>query len=164
MEPVPCFGHRFKPIATESCTGNRRDGRSGDRENPFGASYFQVRAFDWNPPRRALGPAANRPGHVTVPDQCRKPSENSCQGAVHTLTQSRSYYRGGRRAAAIVAFGDLSNILAILHYGARGAAETPAESARKMRVIAKAAGVGNLAERLTRLHQCTAFDQMRSVI
>jgi hypothetical protein len=97
---VPCFGHRFKPIATESCTGNRRDGRSGDRENPFGASHFQVRASDWNPPRRALGPAANRPGHVTVPDQCRKPSENSCQGAVHTLTQSRPYYRGGRRAAA----------------------------------------------------------------
>ena len=103
MEPVPRFAHRFKPIATESCTGNRRDGRSADRENPFGASQFQVRALDWNPPRRALGPAANLPreqaGHVTVPNQCRKPSESSSRRRPQ-VTQSRPYYRGRRRTAA----------------------------------------------------------------
>src|ERR1700754_1485047 len=48
--------------------------------------------------------------------------------------------------------------------GARRGAETLAESARKMRVIAKAAGVGNIAERLTCLHQRAAFDQMRRMI
>src|ERR1700743_2720061 len=47
---------------------------------------------------------------------------------------------------------------------ARRGAETPAESARKIRVIAKAAGVGDIAERLTCLHQRTTLDQMRSMI
>src|ERR1700743_1652180 len=48
--------------------------------------------------------------------------------------------------------------------GARCGAETLSESARKMRVVAKAAGVGNIAERVTCLHQCAAFDQMRRMI
>ena len=48
--------------------------------------------------------------------------------------------------------------------GARRGAETLAESTRKMCVIAKAAGVGNIAERLTCLHQRAAFDQMRRMI
>src|ERR1700753_591298 len=48
--------------------------------------------------------------------------------------------------------------------GARRGAETPAESARKVRVIAKAAGVGNIAERLTCLHQRAALDKTRRMI
>ena len=48
--------------------------------------------------------------------------------------------------------------------GARRGAETPAEAARKMRVVAKAAGVGNIAEWLTCLHQRAAFDQTRRMI
>src|ERR1700754_5101138 len=48
--------------------------------------------------------------------------------------------------------------------GARRGAEALAESARKIRVIAKAAGVGNIAERLTCLHQRATLDQMRCMI
>src|ERR1700753_1768742 len=48
--------------------------------------------------------------------------------------------------------------------GARRGAETPAGSARKIRAIPKAAGVGNIAERLTCLHQRVAFDQVRRMI
>ena len=48
--------------------------------------------------------------------------------------------------------------------GARCGAETLAEAARKMRVVAKAAGVGNIAERPTCLHHRAAFDQMRRMI
>jgi len=45
--------------------------------------------------------------------------------------------------------------------GARRGAETLSEAARKMRVVA---GVGNIAERLTSLHQRAAFDQMPRMI
>src|SRR3984957_13735576 len=48
--------------------------------------------------------------------------------------------------------------------GAWGGTETVAESTGKMCVIAKAAGIGDLAERLTCLHQRAAFDQTRSTI
>src|SRR5215468_5662882 len=48
--------------------------------------------------------------------------------------------------------------------GARRGAEAPSESARKMRIVAKAAGVGDIAERLTRLRQRAAFDQTRCMI
>src|SRR5262249_21073433 len=48
--------------------------------------------------------------------------------------------------------------------GARRGAETPSKSAREMRVVAKAAGVGDIAERLTCLRQRAAFDQTRRMI
>jgi hypothetical protein len=48
--------------------------------------------------------------------------------------------------------------------GARRGAETLSESARKMRVVAKAAGVGDVAERLACLDQRAAFDQTRRMI
>src|ERR1700722_7300546 len=48
--------------------------------------------------------------------------------------------------------------------GARRGTETLAESAGKMGVIAKAAGVGNLTERLTCLHRRAAFDETRRPI
>ena len=47
---------------------------------------------------------------------------------------------------------------------ARRGAETSAESARKIRVIAKAAGVGDLGERLTCFHRRAAFNQMCRMI
>jgi hypothetical protein len=39
-----------------------------------------------------------------------------------------------------------------------------AEGARKMRVVTKAAGVGDHAQRLARLHRCAALDKTRSMI
>src|SRR5262249_20949028 len=48
--------------------------------------------------------------------------------------------------------------------GARRGAKTLAESTRKMSVIAKAAGVGDIAERLTCFRQRAALDQVRRMI
>src|SRR5262245_38277115 len=48
--------------------------------------------------------------------------------------------------------------------GARRRAETLAETSRKMRVVAKAASVGDIAERLACLRQRAAFDQTRRMI
>src|ERR1700724_599161 len=48
--------------------------------------------------------------------------------------------------------------------GARSIAETMAELAGEMRIIAKAAGIGDLAERLARAEQGAAAQQMRGMI
>jgi hypothetical protein len=49
--------------------------------------------------------------------------------------------------------------------GYAGCVAKPAtKKSRKMRVVAKAAGVGDHAQRLACLHGCAAFDKTRSVI
>jgi hypothetical protein len=41
----------FSPPIGEGMTTQCRNGRSGDRESPFGSAHFKVRAFDWDPIR-----------------------------------------------------------------------------------------------------------------